>query len=73
MAKNPEDISLYDVILSMEGVVQTGKICGLPSDELEREMVTLEIAYQRLNILLAKELREVTLSDIIGKGYVSEG
>ena len=73
LAKNPEDISLYDVILSMEGVVQTGKICGLPSDELEREMVTLEIAYQRLNILLAKELREVTLSDIIGKGYVSEG
>ena len=50
--KNPDEISLYDVILSMEGVVQTGKICGLPSDELEQEMVTLETAYQRLNILL---------------------
>lgn len=63
--KNPEKISLYDVILSMEGVVQTGKICGLPSDELEQEMVTLEMAYQRLNILLERELKKIMLSDII--------
>ena len=63
--KNPEKISLYDVILSMEGVVQTGKICGLPSDELEQEMVTLETAYQRLNILLERELKKIMLSDII--------
>lgn len=63
--KNPEEISLYDVILSMEGVVQTGKICGLPSDELEQEMVTLEMAYQRLNILLERELKKIMLSDII--------
>lgn len=63
--KNPEEISLYDVILSMEGVVQTGKICGLPSDELEQEMVTLETAYQRLNILLERELKKIMLSDII--------
>ena len=53
--KNPEEISLYDVILSMEGVVQTGKICGRPSDELEQEMVTLETAYQGLNVLLERE------------------
>ena len=59
------DRSLYDVILSMEGVVQTGKICGLPSDELEQEMVTLEMAYQRLNILLERELKKIMLSDII--------
>ena len=63
--KNPEEIGLYDVILSMEGVVQTGKICGLPSDELEQEMVTLEMAYQRLNILLERELKKIMLSDII--------
>ena len=63
--KNPEEISLYDVILSMEGVVQTGKICGLSSDELEQEMVTLEMAYQRLNILLERELKKIMLSDII--------
>ena len=63
--KNPEESSLYDVILSMEGVVQTGKICGLPSDELEQEMVTLEMAYQRLNILLERELKKIMLSDII--------
>ena len=63
--KNPEEISLYDVILSMEGVVQTGKICLLPSDELEQEMVTLEMAYQRLNILLERELKKIMLSDII--------
>ena len=63
--KAPEEISLYDVILSMEGVVQTGKICGLPSDELEQEMVTLEMAYQRLNILLERELKKIMLSDII--------
>ena len=65
LAKAPEEISLYDVILSMEGVVQTGKICGLPSDELEQEMVTLEMAYQRLNILLERELKKIMLSDII--------
>src|SRR5699024_2465395 len=59
--KNPDEISLYDVILSMEGVVQTGKICGLPSDELEQEMVTLETAYQRLNILLERELKKIML------------
>ena len=63
--KNPEEISLHDVILSMEGVVQTGKICGVPSDELEQEMVTLEMAYQRLNILLERELKKIMLSDII--------
>ena len=63
--KNPDEISLYDVILSMEGVVQTGKICGLPSDELEQEMVTLEMGYQRLNILLERELKKIMLSDII--------
>ena len=63
--KAPDEISLYDIILSMEGVVQTGKICGLPSDELEQEMVTLETAYQRLNILLERELKKIMLSDII--------
>lgn len=35
-------INSPDVILSMEGVVETGKICGLPSDELEKEMDTLD-------------------------------
>ncbi len=59
-------INSPDVILSMEGVVETGKICGLPSDELEKEMDTLEMAYQRLNILLERELKAITLSEIIG-------
>ena len=65
ISKNPEKISLYDIILSMEGVVQTGKICGRPSDELEQEMVTLETAYQGLNVLLERELKKIMLSDII--------
>ena len=56
---------MYDITFRMEGVVQTGKICGLPSDELEQEMVTLEMAYQRLNILLERELKKIMLSDII--------
>ena len=45
--------------------MQTGNICGLPSDELEQERVTLEMAYQRLNILLERELKKIMLSDII--------
>ena len=30
LAKAPEEISLYDIILSMEGAVQIGEICGTP-------------------------------------------
>ena len=56
---------MYDITFRMEGVLQTGKICGRPSDELEQEMVTLETAYQRLNILLERELKKIMLSDII--------
>ena len=29
--KAPEEISLYDIILSMEGAVRTGEICGSPA------------------------------------------
>ena len=28
--KAPEEISLYDVILGMEGIIKTGEICGVP-------------------------------------------
>ena len=34
--KAPEEISLYDIILSMEGAVRTGEICGTPAPEIFR-------------------------------------
>ena len=40
--KAPEEISLYDIILSMEGAVRTGEICGTPAPEIEQEIAVLE-------------------------------
>ena len=40
--KAPEKISLYDIILSMEGAVRTGEICGTPAAEIAQEMLALK-------------------------------
>ncbi len=45
--KAPEEISLYDVILGMEGIIKTGEICGVPSDEVSKEMLMLKNEYRR--------------------------
>ena len=39
LIKHPDKISLYDVIISMEGIVQVGKICGL---ECELKKISLK-------------------------------
>ena len=52
LEKAPEEISLYDVILGMEGAVQTGDICGIPSDEISQEMFILENEYRRVDCML---------------------
>ena len=41
LIKHPDEISLYDVIISMERIVQTGSICGTPSGEIAQEMTAL--------------------------------
>lgn len=38
LARDSEDICLYDIIMSMEGAARTGEICGTPSDEIEQEL-----------------------------------
>ena len=65
MEKAPEEISLYDVILGMEGAVQTGDICGIPSDEISQEMFILENEYRRVDCMLERALKEITLARIL--------
>ena len=52
LIKPPDEISLYDVIISMEGIVQTGKIYGTPSEEITQEMIALvrRISEDRENV-----------------------
>ena len=47
LAKAPEEISLYDIILSMEGAVQIGEICGTPIAVMAQEMLALEAEYRK--------------------------
>ena len=63
--KAPEEISLYDVILGMEGVVQTGDICGIPSDEISQEMLMLKNEYRKVDRMLERSLKEITLARIL--------
>ena len=51
--KAPEKISLYDIILSMEGAVRTGEICGRPAAEIAQEMLALEAEYRKIEKMLA--------------------
>ena len=63
--KAPEEISLYDVILGMEGIIKTGEICGVPSDEVSQEMLMLKNEYRKVDCMLERSLKEITLARIM--------
>ena len=63
--KAPEEISLYDVILGMEGIIKTGEICGVPSDEVSKEMLMLKNEYRKVDCMLERELKAITLARIL--------
>ena len=63
--KAPEEISLYDVILGMEGIIKTGEICGVPSDEVSKEMLMLKNEYRKVDRMLEQSLKEITLARIM--------
>ena len=63
--KAPEEISLYDVILGMEGIIKTGEICGVPSDEVSKEMLMLKNEYRKVDCMLERVLKEITLARIM--------
>src|SRR5699024_9921548 len=62
LIKHPDEISLYDVIISMERIVQTGSICGTPSGEIAQEMTALGEEYQEIEKMLERALKEITLT-----------
>ena len=63
--KAPEEISLYDIILSMEGAVRTGEICGTPTDVMAQEILALGEEYRKIEKMLEKALKVVTLENIL--------
>ena len=63
--KAPEEISLYDVILGMEGIIKTGEICGVPSDEVSKEMLMLKNEYRKVDCMLERSLKEITFARIM--------
>ena len=63
--KAPEEISLYDGILGMEGIIKTGEICGVPSDEVSKEMLMLKNEYRKVDCMLERVLKEITLARIL--------
>ena len=65
MDKAPDEISLYDVILGMEGIIKTGEICGVPSDEVSKEMLMLKNEYRKVDCMLERVLKEITLARIL--------
>ena len=65
LIKHPDEISLYDVIISMEGIVQVGKICGVSSSEIQLEFYALDMIYMRINTILECELKKISLKDIL--------
>ena len=65
LIKHPDKISLYDVIISMEGIVQTGKVFGTPSEEIAQEMMALEEEYRKTEWRLQQALKAVTLENIL--------
>ena len=69
--KAPEEISLYDIILSMEGAVRTGKICGSPALEIEQEIDILERMYHSVDTMLEQLLKKITLSHLLRENSIS--
>ena len=67
LVKDPDEISLYDIILSMEGAVRTGEICGSPAPEIEQEIAILERMYHSVDGMLGQALRKIMLSDLLVK------
>ena len=65
LIKHPDGISLYDVIIGMEGIVQTGKVFGTPSEEIAQEMMALEEEYRKTEWRLQQALKAVTLENIL--------
>ena len=65
LEKAPEEISLYDVILGMEGIIQTGEICGVPANEISEEMLMLKNEYRKVDRMLEQSLKEITLARIM--------
>ena len=65
LVRNPDEINLYDIILSMEGAVQTGEICGTPTAETVQEMTALREEYQKIEKILKQALKAVTLENIL--------
>ena len=65
LEKAPEEISLYDVILGMEGIIQTGEICGVPANEISEEMLMLKNEYRKVDRMLERSLKEITLARIL--------
>ena len=65
--KAPEKISLYDIILSMEGAVRTGEICGRPAAEIAQELLALGEEYRKMEKMLEKALKGITLIQILEK------
>ena len=63
--KAPEEISLYDVILGMEGIIQTGEICGVPANEISEEMLMLKNEYRKVDCMLERSLKEITFARIM--------
>lgn len=71
MDKAPEEISLYDIILSMEGAVRTGEICGSPALEIEQEIDILERMYHSVDTMLEQLLKKITLSHLLRENSIS--
>ena len=69
--KAPEKISLYDIILSMEGAVRTGEICGSPALEIEQEIDILERMYHSVDTMLEQLLKKITLSHLLRENSIS--
>ena len=69
--KAPEEISLYDIILSMEGAVRTGEICESPALEIEQEIDILERMYHSVDTMLEQLLKKITLSHLLRENSIS--
>ena len=67
LVKDPDEISLYDIILSMEGAVRTGEIRGRPASEMAQEMLALGEEYWKIEKMLEKTLKGITLIQILEK------
>ena len=65
LVRNPDEINLYDIILSMEGAVRTGEICGRPAAEIAQEILALGEEYRKIEKMLEKALKVVTLENIL--------